>query len=93
MMEMRSMTIWIDLLIGFSPWILLLGEIYLGKRVYTPLATDSSSIKEWHNYVWWPLPLSNPWMRLTPLAQKVREHHTSRPGPSLRTLASGNAVR
>jgi len=28
------MTIWIDLLIGFSPWIFLLGEVYLGKRVY-----------------------------------------------------------
>lgn len=28
------MTIWIDLLISFSPWILLLGEVYLGKRVY-----------------------------------------------------------
>ena len=28
------MTIWIDLLISFSPWIVLLGEVYLGKRVY-----------------------------------------------------------
>jgi hypothetical protein len=28
------MTIWIDLLISFSPWIFLLGEVYLGKRVY-----------------------------------------------------------
>jgi hypothetical protein len=28
------MAIWIDLLIGFSPWIFLLGEVYLGKRVY-----------------------------------------------------------
>jgi hypothetical protein len=28
------MATWIDLLISFSPWILLLGEVYLGKRVY-----------------------------------------------------------
>lgn len=29
-----TVTIWIELLVSYSPWILLLGEVYLGKRVY-----------------------------------------------------------
>jgi len=34
MVGILSVTIWIDLLVSFSSWILFLAEVYLGKRVY-----------------------------------------------------------